>query len=120
MVNIMVISSSDSLLQTSDIIATTISYNDFYDSLLRLTIRHQQVYNTLPSYFQLKYSHKLISYAPSMSFLKVYRSNYRDEEPQCYILYMIPLQNEINVTVNLTSENYCELIQPNQVSGKLS
>jgi hypothetical protein len=120
MVNIIVISSSNPLLQTNGIIATTISYNDYDEKSLRLIISHQQVYNTLPTHLQLRYTHKLTSYAPTMSALKVYGSNYRDEEPQYYILYFYPLQEKINITVNLTSENYCTLIQPNQMLSKLS
>lgn len=119
-VNIMIIPSSNSLLQISDIIATTISYSDFHDATLRLNARHQEVYDALPSHLHLTYSQKVNYYAPSMSVLKLYRSNYRDEEPQYYILYFFPFRSKINITVNLTLENYCALIQPNQMLGELS
>ena len=92
------------LLQQFHIAIITFHHCDF-------NVRHQQVYDALPSHLKLIYSHKLTEYAPTTAILKVYGSNYRNEEPEYYVLYFYPNQKEINITVDLTSENHCPLVQ---------
>jgi stress-induced morphogen len=111
MVKIKFILSSDTSLHKSDVAATTVSYNDYDFQSLRFILRHQQVYDTLPSDLKLIYSHNFATYAPATAFMKVYESNYRRKEPEYYILYFYHDQKEINITVDLTSENYCPLVQ---------
>jgi stress-induced morphogen len=111
MVKIKFMLSSDSSLQRSDVAATTVSFNDYDFQSLRFLLRHQQVYDTLPSDLKLIYSHNLATYAPAIAIMNVYESNYRRKEPEYYILYFYPDQKEINITVDLTSENHCPLVQ---------
>ena len=99
-----------SQLKPTDILGTTIVYNDYQIPSLRLTPRHQQVYNQLPTNLRLVYSQKTGTYAPSVAILKVYSSNSLDEEPNYYILYYYPNNKTISITVNLTTETYCPLI----------
>ncbi len=111
MVNITFALSSDSKLQTADVVAITVSYNDYHIPSLDFVVRHQQVYDALLLHLQLIYSHKLTEYAPDTAVLKVYGSNYRNKEPDYYVLYFYPNQKEINITTDLTSENHCPLVQ---------
>jgi hypothetical protein len=111
MVLIKFLLSSDSKLHTADIIATTVSFNDYEIPLLRFNIRHQQVYGTLPSQLELIYSHTFTTDAPATAVMKVYGPNYRNEESRYYILYFQPSQKDINITVDLSSENHCPLVQ---------
>ena len=111
MVNVTFMLSSNSALQTADITAVTISYNDYDIPSLRFIMRHQQVYDELPSHLELIYSHKHLSYAPTTAVLKVYETNYKKQEPEYYVLYFYSHQKEINITVDLTSENHCPLVQ---------
>jgi hypothetical protein len=103
--------SSNSTLKLSDVAASTVSYNDYHDKLLSFTVRHQQVYRALPSNLKLIYSHTLAAYAPTIAVLKVYRLNYHNEEPKYHVLYFHALQKQINISVDLTSENHCPLVQ---------
>jgi hypothetical protein len=117
MVEIKIMLSSNSTLQTTDVIATTVSYNDYHDITLHSIVRHQQVYGTLPQYLKLMYNDKLSTYAPTAAIMKVYGSNYYKEEPKYYVLYFyFPRQREINITIDLTLENHCPFVQ---ISGKL-
>jgi hypothetical protein len=118
-VNIIIVLSPNSTLQLSDVVATTVSYSDYDQRSFRFLVRHQQVYNTLPSHFQLIYSHKLNKYAPTTAILKVYRTNYHREQPDHYVLYFYPKEKVINIKVDLTSENRCPLVQSNETSSKL-
>jgi len=118
--------SSNSMVQTADVVATTVSSSDFHDKSLNFNVRHQQVYDGLPSHLKLIYSDKLVAYAPTTAVLKVYGPNYHSVEPEYYILYFHPGQKNINVTVDLTSENHCplvqtlwHLVQENETPGKL-
>jgi hypothetical protein len=113
-------------LQIADVVATTVSYSDYHIPSLRFNVRHQQVYDTLPSYLKLIYSQKLVTNAPTIAVLKVYGPNYHSEEPEYYVLYYQTGQKTINITVDLTSENYCPLVQMlwhlvevNETTGKL-
>jgi hypothetical protein len=100
------------MLQADDIVATTISYNDISDrSSLIFNVRNQQVYRSLPSHVNLIYSHKLSAYPPMTAVLRIYRSNFHNEEPEYYILYFYYPPKKINITVDLTSENHCPLVQ---------
>ncbi len=126
MVDITFMLSSDSKLQIADVVATTVSYSDYHIPSLRFNVRHQQVYDTLPSYLKLIYSQKLVTNAPTIAVLKVYGPNYHSEEPGYYVLYYQTGQKTINITVDLTSENYCPLVQmlwhlveANETTGKL-
>jgi hypothetical protein len=103
--------SPDSTLQATDIIASTISYSDYDIKSLRFNVRHQQVYGSLPAHSTLTYSNKLSAYALVTALLKVYRLNYHSEEPEYYVLYFNPLRMNINITVDLTSEDHCPLAQ---------
>ena len=60
-------------------------------------------------------------------FLKVYRPNYYSDEPEYYLLYLNPLQKQINITVDLKPENHCPLahilwhpVQEVESPGKLN
>jgi hypothetical protein len=106
-------------VKTVDVVATTVSYSDYHNKSLRLDIRYQQVYDTLPSYLKLIYSHDLVRHAPIIAVMKAYGPNYHDEEPKYYVLYYYPDQRDINITVDLTSENHCPLVQTTKTSGKL-
>ena len=110
-VDITFVLSSDSTLQTTDVVATTVSYNNYNVKLLSFIIRHQQVYDTLPSHLRLFYSNTMGAHAPATAVLKIYGPNYHTEEPGYYVLYFHPGQKMINITVDLTSENYCPLVE---------
>jgi hypothetical protein len=125
-VEITFVLSSDSTLQTNEVVATTVSYNDYGMEIWRFNVRHQQVYGALPSYLKLIYSHEIGEYAPTTAILKVYGPNYYREEPNYYVLYFDPGEKQINITVDLTSENHCPfvqtlwyLVQGMETSGKL-
>jgi hypothetical protein len=118
--------SSDSTLQTNDIVATTVSYNDYHNKTLSFNVRHQQVYGTLPKHLKLIYSNKFDAHAPTTAILKLYGPNYYRENPNYYVLYFHPRRKKINITIDLTSENNCPLVQTlwylvqgNDSSGKL-
>jgi hypothetical protein len=112
MVDIRFVLSSDFILQADNIVATTISYNDaFNDISLSLNVRHQQVNRGLPSHLNLIYSRKRNAYVPTTAILRIYRTNFHSEEPEYYILYFYHLETKINITVDLTSENHCPLVQ---------
>jgi hypothetical protein len=119
MVSITIIRSPNTTLQTADVAATTVSYSDYFVPSLRFDVRHQQVYDTLPSHIKLMYSNKLTAFAPTIAVLKVYGPNYRNEEPRYYVLYFHSFQEDINITVDLASESHCPLIQITETSGKL-
>jgi hypothetical protein len=100
------------MLKADDIVATTISYNDIGDGRsLIFIVRHQQVYRSLPSHLNLIYSHKRNAYAPETAILRIYRSNFHSEEPEYYILYFYFFQTKINISVDLTAENHCPLVE---------
>jgi hypothetical protein len=100
------------MLQADDIVATTISYNDIHDDRsLIFNVRNHQVYRSLPSHLNLIYNHKLSAYAPITAILRIYRANFQSEEPEYYILYFNSRQTKINITVDLTAENHCPLVE---------
>ncbi|CAF1418976.1 unnamed protein product [Adineta steineri] len=111
MVKIKLIVSSNSTLQTSDIVAMTIFYSDYDNKSLRFIDRYQQVYSGLFSELKPIYISKLDTYTPTIAVLKVYEKNYRQEEPKYYLLYFYPEQKEINITTDLTLENHCPLVE---------
>jgi hypothetical protein len=126
MVDITFVLSSDSKLKIADVVAMTVSYNDYYIPTLDFNVRHQQVYDTLPSHLKLIYSDKLAADAPTIAVSKVYGLNYHSEEPEYYVLYFQSDQKEINITADLTSENHYPLVQTlwyliptNRTTGKL-
>ncbi|CAF0932135.1 unnamed protein product, partial [Didymodactylos carnosus] len=57
------------------------------------------------------YISKLDIYVPTTAVFKVYGANYHQEEPNYYLLYFYPNQTDINITVDLTSENHCPLVE---------
>jgi hypothetical protein len=105
--------------QRSEVAATTVSYSDYHVPSLRFDVRHQQVYDTLPSHIKLIYSNELTAFAPATAVLKIYGPSYRNEEPRYYVLYFHPFQEDINITVDLASENHCPLVQTTEASSKL-
>jgi hypothetical protein len=107
-----------SSLKAADVIAITVSYNDYHNQSLRFAIRHQQVYDTLPSHLQLIYNQKLTSHAPIIAIMRAYGPNYYNEEPKYYVLYYYSDQKDINITIDLTSENYCPVVQATDIPGK--
>jgi hypothetical protein len=111
MVNITFNMLSNSSLQTSNVVAATVSYSDYAVPSLRSIVRHQQVYVGLPSDLKLRYSSKLGTYAPTTALLKIYESNYYSEEPKYYLLYFYQNQIEMNIIIDLSSENHCPLVE---------
>jgi hypothetical protein len=125
-VDIELVLSSDSTLNASDVVAVTVSFKDYYILSLAFDVRHQQVYGLLPSHLKLNYDYRLGTGAPATAVMKVYGPSYRSEEPTYYILYYYPNEKEINITVDLISENRCpfvqtlwHLVQAIETSGKL-
>jgi hypothetical protein len=125
-VDMTIVLPSDSTLKASDVVAATVAFSDYQIPSLNLDIRHQQVYDSMPSHLKLIYGYKSGTGAPTTAVMKVYGPNYQSEEPQYYVLYFYPDQKEINITVDLTSENHFSLvqtlwssIQTIQTSGKL-
>ncbi|CAF3331924.1 unnamed protein product [Rotaria socialis] len=117
MVNIALAVSLNSTLQTIDILAVTVMYNNYDNESLRFDVRHQQVYDGLPSQLRLINNDKVDPYVPRTAILKVYTSKYRSEEPAYYILYFLPFQENINITVYLTSERHCPLVKTTEIPG---
>ena len=111
MVNINIVLSSNSTLQTNDIVAATVFYSDYDPETLRFIVRHQQVYFGLIPELKPIYIGKLDRYAPTTAVFKAYKSNYDQEEPKYYLLYFYPNQKDINITVDLTLENHCPLVE---------
>jgi hypothetical protein len=114
MVDINFVLSLGFMLETTDVVATTVSYNDAVkDASLSLNVRNQHVYRSLPSHLNLIYSHKRNAYPPTTAILRIYRANFHSEEPEYYILYLFDfqIQTKINITVDLTSENHCPLVE---------
>jgi hypothetical protein len=112
MVNILLAQSSNSTLNISNVVAATVLYSDYHNQSLRFDVRHQQVYTgALLSHLRLVYNQKLVRTAPPIGVLKVYTLNYHNEEPQYHVLYYYPYQKDINITVDLTVENHCPLVQ---------
>lgn len=64
MVDISIILSSNSTVQTDDIIAVTVSHNDYNDETLALDHQYQRIHKTLPSHLTLIYNQKLKINAP--------------------------------------------------------
>jgi hypothetical protein len=110
-VNITFVLSSNSTLQTADVAAAAVSYNNYHIPTLRFNVIHQLAYGALPSHLQLIHRQKLNEYVPTIAILKAYGSNYHSKEPEYYVLYFHHLQKEINIAVDLTSENHCPLVQ---------
>ena len=111
MVNINIMLSSNSTIQINDVVATTVFYCDYNPETLRFIVRHQQVYSGLFSKLKPIYIDKLDRYAPTTAVFKVYERNYNQEESKYYLLYFYPDQKNINITVDLTSENHCSLVE---------
>jgi hypothetical protein len=99
------------IISSLDAVATTVSFSDYQIPSLRFNVRHQQVHATLTSHFKLIYSQKENTFAPSIALMKVYSTNNRTEQPKYYVLYYYPNEKVIDITVNLTSENYCSAIE---------
>jgi hypothetical protein len=99
------------MLQTADVLAATVLYSYVSDKTLELPVSYQQVFDTLPSRIQLMYDYRSYIDAPSIALMKVYGSNYHSEIPKYYLLYLNTRQREINVTVDLTPENHCCLVE---------
>lgn len=110
-VNISIVLSSNSSLQTNDIVAATVFYGDYDPETMRFIVRHQQVYSGLVSQLKPIYIGKLDRYAPIMALFKVYQQNYDHEESEYYLLYFYPDQKSISITVDLTTENHCPLVE---------
>ena len=85
MVVLTFVSSSNSILQTNNVAATTISFNDYHNKSLDFSVRHRQVYNTIPSHLTLIYNQKYSTNAPSLAIMKVYGLNYHSEGPKYYV-----------------------------------
>jgi hypothetical protein len=96
---------------TTDVVATTVSYSNYDEKSLHFNVHHQQVYRALSSHLKLIYSSKLGAHAPATAVLKVYGLNYRTEEARYYVLYFHSGQKMLNITVDLTSENHCSLVE---------
>ena len=111
MVNITFMFSSDTVLQADDVVAATVFYSNYQIPSLRFIIRHQQVYTGLPLHLKLFYSDKVAMYAPTTAVLKVYGLNYYLEEAKYYLLYFDPGRTELNITIDLTLENHCPLVE---------
>jgi hypothetical protein len=121
MVNIRIVLSPNSTLQAADVVAATVSYSNYSVPSLQFYVHHQQVYaNALFSHLKLVYSQKMLRTAPPIAVLKVYKLDYRNEEPQYYLLYYYPDRKDINITVDLTTENYCPSVRTTEPSGKLN
>ncbi|CAF5034635.1 unnamed protein product, partial [Rotaria magnacalcarata] len=102
--------STNSLLRPMNISALTIAFNNYNPKTFAFLMQHQQVHRNLPLQIQLAYSRKLIT-APTIGLLKVYGQNYEREEPKYFVLYFAVGRKDVNITVDLTSENYCPLIE---------
>ena len=111
MVDISIVLSSNSTVQTTEIIAVTISHNYYFLRTLTLDHRYQQVYKALPSRSTLIYTQKLTTTAPTIAYMKIYYRNYQHKELEYYLLYYLSDQKGINITIDLTSENHCPLVQ---------
>ena len=103
--------SSNSRVQATDVAAITVSFSDYKIPFLHLDLRHQRVHGNLPSHLELMYDDTLGSNAPTLAVMKIYSSNARGTDPEYYVLYFQTDQNEINITIDLTSENHCPLVQ---------
>ena len=93
-----------------NISASTISFNNYDPRTLAFLIRHQQVHRGLPLQIQLAYARTLIT-APTVGLLKAYAKNYEVDEPKYFVLYFAAERKDVNITADLTSENYCPLIE---------
>ncbi|CAF4638143.1 unnamed protein product [Rotaria socialis] len=102
--------STNSLLIPMNINALTIAFNNYHPKTFAFLMQHQQVHRNLPLQIQLAYSRKLIT-APTIGLLKVYGQNCEREEPKYFVLYFAVGRKDVNITVDLTSENYCPLIE---------
>ena len=111
MVDITFILSKISALQTTDVVATTVFYSDYEPSSLRFVERHQQVYASLPSELKLSYNNKVAQNAPRTAVLKVHRQNSFHKEAKYFLLYFYRNEKEISLTIDLTLENHCPLVQ---------
>ena len=113
-VDITIVLSSDSVLQTGDVLAATVSYSDTFTDALELRVRHQQVFDTLPSHIQLIYNQRFsMSIAPRIAVMKIYGSSYRSETAKYYVLYLYSgsPRKQVNITTDLISINHCPLVQ---------
>ena len=110
-VDITILLSSNSMVQRDDVRATTVSFSYSIKKTWILPVHYQQVFDTLPSRIQLVYDYHFVPYAPGFALIKVYGSNYHSELTKHYLLYLHIGQKGINITVDLTSENHCPLIQ---------
>ena len=100
----------ESKFNASTVAATTISYADTMRLELGLAIRHQQLYHYLPSHVTLIYNQRTLPFAPVRGILKLYKNSYPDIELDYYILYHTGEKITLNVTVDLTAENHCPLV----------
>ena len=60
---------------------------------------------------KLIYDDKLAKNAPTTAVLKVYGQNYVHEEAKYFLLYFYSNEKEINITIDLTFENHCPLVE---------
>ncbi|CAF0984601.1 unnamed protein product [Rotaria magnacalcarata] len=102
--------SENSLVQRSNIFASTISYNDYNTKSFAFALQHQQVYTSLPVRIDLVYSRQYNT-APAVGLLKIYNKNYDFDEPEYFIVYIAQQQMFLNFSTDLTSENKCVLIK---------
>ena len=110
-VKINLVLSSNSTSQIGNVVAATVFYSDYDLETFRFIIRHQQVYSGLFSELKPIYTGKVDKHAPTTAVLKLYSTNYNQEEPKYYLLYYHPDQKHINITVDLTAENHCSSVE---------
>jgi hypothetical protein len=111
MINIRFILSPNSEVQTDDVIAATVFYSDYEIPSLRFLDRHQKVYAGFPSELKLIYDDKVVKNAPTTAVLKVYGRNFVHDEAKYFVLYFYSNEKEINLTIDLTLENHCPLVE---------
>ena len=87
-VDITIFLSSKSMFETADVRAATISYSYVDSETFQLSVRYQQVFETLPLEIQLIYDYRSYSNPRSIALMKVYGSNYHSGIAKYSLLYL--------------------------------
>ncbi|CAF4159127.1 unnamed protein product [Rotaria sp. Silwood2] len=85
----------------SNIRAALIHYYDLTPKIFDLIIKEQQLFNKIPQISTFDHDQTL---SPLLSIIRLYKEEY---DPFMYLLYIRENEKIINITIDLSKENYC-------------
>ncbi|CAF0959549.1 unnamed protein product [Didymodactylos carnosus] len=84
--------------------AAVIQLYDFHPSSLNFIIKYQIVLNNIPKCSQISNGEALV---PTIGLLKLHYKDPKDPHPKYFLLYIQMNKYQLNVTVELSLDNYC-------------